>query len=272
MSRSSAKFPVAVLFVLLLLGPSVGTTAAARPQDSKVPLTHDVYDSWRSIRGAQLSDDGRWLLYAEVPGEGDAELVVRDFETGAEHRHRLGWMTSGTANVRRADAEFTADSRFVVYLAKAGIDAVKAARKDEKKPDQMPKKTLGILNLGTGEVVTVDRVKSFALPEKAGGWLAYLKDKPLEDDETKDDNKKKEKKKDHGTELAVRALSSGEQTSVASVMQMQFADDGSRLFYTVSSKEEPDTDGVYARDLADGSDYTLLAGKANYKRLTINEE
>ncbi len=305
MSHSSIKLPVAVLFVLLLLGPSVGTTSAARSQDSKVRLTHDVYDSWRSLRGATLSDDGRWLLYAEVPGEGDAELVVRNLETGSDHRQGLGWMTSGTTFVRRAEAEFTADSRFVVYLAKPGIEALKAARKDEKKPDQMPKKTLGILNLATGEAVTVDRVKSFALPEEAGGWLAYLKDKPLEDDKAKEgdkepsaegeggapeateskpepaqeepseeenDDKEKDKEKDYGTELAVRSLSSGEETSIASVMQMQFADDGSRLFYTVSSKEEPDTDGVYARDLADGSDHALLMGKGNYKRLTINEE
>ncbi len=46
MARSSRMLLV-LFFALLTAGPVAGASG----QDAKVPLTHDVYDGWRSIRG-----------------------------------------------------------------------------------------------------------------------------------------------------------------------------------------------------------------------------
>jgi hypothetical protein len=44
----------------------------------------------------------------------------------------------------------------------------------------MPKDTLGIANLISMGIVKVARVKSFKMPEKAGGLLAYQLEKPVD--------------------------------------------------------------------------------------------
>ena len=48
--------------------------------------------------------------------------------------------------------------------------------KDKKKKEDQPKKKLGIMDLSDGKVTVVERVKSFKMPEEAGGWVAYLKE------------------------------------------------------------------------------------------------
>ena len=45
--------------------------SAAQPAAAKKPITHDVYDSWKSIQGTKLSPDGVWLAYALTPQGGD---------------------------------------------------------------------------------------------------------------------------------------------------------------------------------------------------------
>src|SRR5436190_16263839 len=63
--------------------------ASARPEQAvahKKSITHDVYDSWKSIQGIRLSRDGVWLAYALTPQDGDGELVVKNLKTGAERR------------------------------------------------------------------------------------------------------------------------------------------------------------------------------------------
>ena len=56
----------------------------------KRPLTHQDYDSWRSIQNPHLSADGVYLGYALFPQEGDGEFVVRNLKTGKEWRESIG--------------------------------------------------------------------------------------------------------------------------------------------------------------------------------------
>ena len=53
------------------------------------------------------------------------------------------------------------------------------AKKDKKKADEMPKSDLGIKVLPDGEVMIIERVKSFKVSEEKGEWIAYLMEKPL---------------------------------------------------------------------------------------------
>src|SRR5690242_3130965 len=79
-------------------------TAQAPVAHVKRPLSYDVVDSWKSIQGTRLSDDGHWLAYATTaPGE-DGEVVVRDLRTGRQFIHPRG-----------TNPAFTPDSRFVVF-------------------------------------------------------------------------------------------------------------------------------------------------------------
>src|SRR4051812_24432893 len=185
----------ALAFVALLA--AMPLAQALRAADKK-PITHDVYDSWRSIQGTQLSRDGTWLVYSLVPQDGDGEIVARNLKTGTEYRHPRG----------KPPLTVTADAAYVVFTIaplKADVDK---AKKDKKKPEDQPKSGVGIMALASGQVATVDRVKSFKVPEESAKAIAYLMeplrlsgakgdDKKEPDAEKKEDTaKKKEKKKD----------------------------------------------------------------------------
>src|SRR5436309_1870472 len=63
-----------------------GAAPSAQNAPHKKPITHDVYDSWKSIQGTKLSRDGAWVAYALTLQDGDGELVVRNLKTSAEYR------------------------------------------------------------------------------------------------------------------------------------------------------------------------------------------
>ena len=69
---------------------------------------------------------------------------------------------------------FTADSHFVVFSIEPTKAELNKAKKDKKRPDDMPKNALGIMESVSGQVAKIDRVKNFQVPEDVGGFIAYL--------------------------------------------------------------------------------------------------
>src|SRR5439155_6323160 len=266
--------------VLLFLGlGAVGTSAQQRAAALKKPITHDVYDSWKSIQGTKLSRDGVWLVYALTPQDGDGQLVVRNLKTNAEHRAPRG-----------RDATITSDGKFVVFSIaplKADVDK---ARKAKKKPEDMPKPGVGIMDLATGTVTTAaERVKSFRVPEESPRFVAILTAPPERaagerssaasgsgraETETSSEegvSRKREKKKDPGTDLIIRDLATGTQTTIAEVAEYVVTKDGNWVVYSVSSKT-PANDGAFVRRISDGTSRTLLTGQGNYKGFAFDSK
>jgi dipeptidyl aminopeptidase/acylaminoacyl peptidase len=180
---------VALVCTFVLLGSAVLAQQTATQQSTAVkrPLTHQDYDSWRSIVAQQVSRDGKFVAYAYVPQDGDGEIVVRNIATGVEWRAPRGYRPPvpppddpGT-NLAEFQAEqarllrpvFTADSRFVVFSTEPTKAEVNKAKKEKKKPEEMPKNGLSIMDLANGTVTHVDRVKSFRVPEDGSGFIAY---------------------------------------------------------------------------------------------------
>jgi dienelactone hydrolase len=281
-----------IRFILVLVMCALAMAAASgQAPAAKTPLSYDAYDGWRSIQGTQLSRDGQWLVYALVPQDGDGELVALDLKTDKEYRAPRG-----------KQPVVTVDGKFVLFTVAPLKAEVDKAKKDKKKPEDQPKAGLGILDLATGEVKTVDRVKSFKVPEESGAAVAYLMEPPVKKDEekkdeakkeevkkepegrkpepkpgeskkeeVKDEKKKEEKKKEPGTDLVVRELGSGKETKVAEVVEYAWAKNGAWLTYGVSSKT-PENDGAFARETATGKTVTLLKGLGNYKGFAFDEK
>src|SRR5688572_2069572 len=65
-------------------------TAPALAQ--KKALTQADWDRWRSIQGATLSNDGKWVAYTLSPQVGDGEFVVRSTTGSAEYRVPVGYI------------------------------------------------------------------------------------------------------------------------------------------------------------------------------------
>src|SRR5215204_1810935 len=160
-------------------------TAAPAPKHA---LTHQDYDVWRSILAQQVSRDGKFVAYAYMPQDGDGEIVVRNIATGLDWRASRGYRPPlpppddpGT-NLAEFQAEqarlvrpvFTADSRFLLFGTEPTKAEVNKAKKEKKKPEEMPKNGLSIMDLSNGTVTKIERVKTFRVPEDGSGFFAYL--------------------------------------------------------------------------------------------------
>jgi dipeptidyl aminopeptidase/acylaminoacyl peptidase len=282
----SAKFLGLSLIVLALIF-LIPLASDATNKAPKRPLSHDDYDSWKSIVGASISVDGGWVLYLETPQDGEADLVVKNLKTNKIYRHTVGYSGEGTDSERAARPEFSYDSSHVVFLISPSKEEIKKAKKEkegekEEKDKEPPKKKLGIMDLTDGSVSFAERVKSFKQPEEAAGWVAYLKEAPpkakkKEDEKAKEEEKKaeeeeEEEKKKYGTPLALRSLKDESETVFEDVLDYRFTKNGKYLLYTVSSKEKPETDGVYSHSPGKGASTTLLAGKGKYSRWAMDKE
>ncbi len=253
-------------------------SASVAQAQTKRPLDHTVYDGWNSIVDQRLSDDGAWMLYALNPQDGDAELHVHSVQGATEH-----------VVARGRSARFSGDGQWVVFLIKPELAATREAKLEEKKPDQQPKDSLGILNLSTGEVTRIARVKSFEVPEEEGGWVAYLMEKELEDSEegeeepeapeepeeepAQEGEEEEDEKEDkaEGTTLVLRDLATGEEHSYERVTEYAFSEEGIYLAFAVSHEEGSDDDGVYVVRSPEGTSRSLMAGVGNYKNVTFDQ-
>jgi dipeptidyl aminopeptidase/acylaminoacyl peptidase len=135
---------------------------------SKKPLDHSVYDRWQSVQGAQLSDDGKWVVYSVNPQEGDGDMIIQSTDGNYKKTVARGYSSI-----------ITNDSRFVIFKIRPLFKDTRDARIKKKRPDDMPKDSLAIVELGKDSVWKVARVKTFKTPEKGHGWVAYHMDKAL---------------------------------------------------------------------------------------------
>ncbi|MCB0709518.1 MAG: hypothetical protein KDC15_09040, partial [Chitinophagaceae bacterium] len=136
----------------------------------KKSLTNDVYDGWKSLNERMISNDGKYVVYTINPQEGDGELVVQNIASKAKQVVDRGY-----------NAVITEDSRYVVFRIKPHFQDTRQAKIKKKKPDDMPKDSLGIIELGKEGLIKIARVKSYKTSEKGFGYVAYQMEKPEPD-------------------------------------------------------------------------------------------
>ncbi len=137
---------------------------------NKKPLTHEVYDGWKSAGERMISNNGKLVVYAVNPQEGDGELIIQNLVTHYKKIIPRGY-----------NALITDDSRFVVFKIKPLYQATRQAKIKKKKGDELPKDSLGIVQDGADSVIKIVRVSSFKAPEKSAGFVAYQLEKPMAD-------------------------------------------------------------------------------------------
>jgi dipeptidyl aminopeptidase/acylaminoacyl peptidase len=265
--------------------------AQAPATATKRALTHQDYDSWRSITAQQVSRDGKFVAYAYVPQDGDGEIVVRNIATGVDWRAPRGYRPPvpppddpGT-NVAEIQAEqarllrpvFTADSRFLVFGTEPTKADLNKAKKEKRKPEEMPKNGLSITDLANGTVTKIEKVKTFRVPEDGSGFIAYLFE-PIPEPKTDPNPQptprpgRSTKKKEYGSELVLRNMTTGAERKFSDALDFTISKDAKTLIYTVSSRKE-ETNGVYAvKTDSEDQPTALISGKGKYQRLTWDED
>ena len=161
----------------------------------KKELDHTVYDSWQSIRETSFHPQGKYIVYAIVPQEGDGTFIIRNVKTGNE-----------LSIARATQAVFTENGEYLVAKIKPSFVETRKAKIDKKKADEMPKDSLVIVELATNTIQKIPSVKNFQLAEHGNDMIVYLKDK-------KGDINKE------GSDLVMRDLSSAKEKTFSNISQ-----------------------------------------------------
>jgi hypothetical protein len=283
------------LTALCLLALLVSSSGFAQQAAAKRPLTHSDYDSWRAIQGQSLSRDGKFVAYALVPQDGDGEVVVRNLTSGVQWRAPRGAAPVNPPQ-RSPEAEpgpgagfgqgpfagrpfFTADSRFAVFQILPTKAETEKAKKEKKRPEEMPKNAMGIMDLATGEAARIDRVKSFQVPEEGAGFIAYSLEAKVEERKPEDRRpdaaaapptrgRRDPKKKEYGTDLVLRNMTDKSERTLSDALEYTISKDAKNLVFAVSSKKE-ETNGAFAvATTSADAPVALLTGKGKYTKLT----
>jgi dipeptidyl aminopeptidase/acylaminoacyl peptidase len=273
------------------------------PVTAKRPLTYDVVDYWRSIQGTRLSDDGQWLAYATTAPGDDGELVVRNLRTGQEFKHARGMSPQFTLDARfvvftiaQPKAEEERESEAAAAAGEPATETAGASR-GRGNARREPRTGFGIMALPDGQVKTFEKVGSFRIPEKSSTWVAYYKGlggaaaAGGRGGRTGGAGRaggsgaaggagagagrgaqgtNAVKRKDAGSDLVVRNLVSGDETTIADVTEYDWDKKGDWLAYAVSSTDGA-KDGVYVRHIADGAVRALHTGRGHYKGLAFDD-
>ena len=299
---------VRILAALTLCALPAGAQAPARR-----PIVQADYDIWKSVVGTTLSRDGKWLGYSLAPQVGDGELVIRATRGTTEYRLPRGFIGRPVtiASTIAVDSGFQApppafsyDGRFVAAMTYPTRAEMERARRSRRPADQ-PRNTLAIMTLADGKVTSVPRVRSFAMPREAGGWLAYLLEpadsagranraasdsaaaapaaaspggaaaipggtaRPISTDTTR---RAAGRRPETGSTLVVRDLASGNETRIEDVTAYAFSDSARWLAYTTAGRT-PEAIGAHVRALGasgPGSDIALATGRGSYRGLTFD--
>jgi len=241
----------------------------------KKPLNHTVYDSWESVGPKRLSNNGIWALYNINVQQGDTTLYVSNLKTNFK-----------LTFPRAIKGQFSQDSKFVAFIIRPFYIDLRQAKIKKKKADELPKDTLGILDLTTNTVRKFARVKSFKLPEKGFGYIAYLMDKPdtlsngagnkKKDSETDlaDEENTSAAKKTEGTDLVFRNLLTGTDKTYKYVTDYLFSKNGKLLVFTCSGSKKDKTapQGVFLLNTEKGTLKTLVKGVGSFKNFVFDED
>jgi dipeptidyl aminopeptidase/acylaminoacyl peptidase len=252
MNRLSVSGLLYAPLVAALLLPSMADGQTKRAMD------HPVYEAWDTIGGETLSPDGRWVLFNRLRYDRDAALVVR--ATGSDVEHVFA---------RGGSARFDAGSRYVAFLIRPARDSTFAARRERRPAAEMPRDTLAILDLASGQLTRVRAVQSFRVAERGGDWLAFQP--PAERSGGAGESQRAPtRRKDPGSPLMLRNLATGVERQIENVAAFVFSRDGRRLAFAAST-EDGSGDGVFIVDLERGETTPVIEGEGAYRGLAFDE-
>ncbi len=233
----------------------------------KKVLDHDDYALWNTIKSPLIAADGKHVLFSLEKGEKDNFLKVKTIEGTTIFSHE-----------RSSEGMFSHDAKHVFFTIKAWKDSVIALKSRKTKKENLPKDSLGILHIKTGDLVKIGGVKSYKIPEDWSGYIAYelaeMKNKKAATKDTVSDKKNKQKKvgKKNGYHVVLRNLKTNNEDTLKFVTNFTFAKKGKTFAYSTSGVDKNSDAGVFVIDL-EKKETTAIhsAKKAQYAQLSFSE-
>lgn len=238
----------------------------------KKTLEFSDIQQWNSIKNEALSTNGNFIVYDLEQENADSHLHLSSNkgETILEY-------------FRATKGQFTYDSNFLAFTIKPLKDSVDQMLRQKVKKDKLPKDSLGIYNLNTKELTKIGNVKSYLLPEKWSGYVAYLledikapkKEAKTDSTETKSNKKEAKPKKvsnTNGYHLVIRDLNTKAQDTFKYVTHYTFAKTGKTLAFSTTGDKDNNGEGVFIYDFTTSNLINIYSGKkAKYNKLSFSE-
>lgn len=215
-------------------------------------LDHPDFDIWNTIENPRISRNGELIMYSLEKGEEDNHLKIRDNKGELFFEHERGY-----------NGRFTYDSEFAVFTIKPWTNEVRELKRQKTKKDKMPKDTLAILNLNSKALTKIPMVRSYRLPQKWAGYIAYQLDANAVSSE-----KGKKPSAKNGYHTILRNLQTGAQDSIKYVLKYAFAEEGEVMTYALSNMAE--APGVYVNKLGSTTSQIYDVAKAKYPQMSIS--
>jgi len=238
-------------------------------KNEKIPLDHSVYDTWKDLKNAKISNNAEWISYEINPQKGDGNLYVYNLNT------------SKFDSIPRAyDAEISSNSSFIAFKIKPQILTTRKAKLDKVKKEKMPKDSIGILVFGSDTIIKYENLISYKLPEKNSNWFAFLlKKKKVENDSISNDtlskkNKEGKSKKDKvkkGDLFVINPISNKEYT-FKNVEDYFISKNGKLIGIITSTNDSIDSTRVVVFNTEKTFTKQILSKAGTSKNIIIDDE
>ncbi len=205
--------------IMLFVGLSLTFSAFSQ---QKKPLDHSVYDHWKDLKNAAISDNGNFISYEVNPQQGDGWLYLYNVKND-----RLDSLPRGYK------ASFVSNGNILVYRIKPQFEKIRHLERKKTKRNKFPTDSLSLCSTEFGVQVKFGQIQKVEIPEETSNWIAILMKKPgkskkKEKDNPEKDQKKKNKKlkKAQGAKLILYNAKSGDSVSFRHVTQFALAKNG----------------------------------------------
>ncbi|MGE5838018.1 MAG: S9 family peptidase, partial [Acidobacteriota bacterium] len=263
---------VLALLVALVAFVPIGAQAPAK-------RAFDLEDilAFRAIGTTTLSTNGQWVAYRLSPLQGDSDVVVRATSGDKEMTFPVGEGAGGAV-------AFSSDSNWIAITTALTRKEAEAARRT-RRPVQ---NSATIVNLATGDKVSIPKIRRFEFAGETGGWIALHRYGPDTGGAAgagaaegggrggrggaaaANPNAPRDTRP-RGTDLILRELKTGTEINIGNVSEFAFNKSGKYLALVIDAADQAGN-GIQIRDMSAGSVTSLDTDKAFYERLAWTRE
>lgn len=245
-----------IILIALLL------SCSALPQ-KKIISTDDLA-SWEKIENPSISKNAQFFRYELNPQRGNGVLIVRDLNSNSEFLFERGY-----------SAQFSENSRFIIFKVKPEFEKLRIASIKKTKKDDLPKDTLCLYFFESNDTIKISEADNFSLPEKNDNILVYTYKKdtvfiPKDSIEIEDTSKVKSKNKKKVDLVKIIDLSDNSFTEFIYSKEFVISKDGSKVAIVSNVPDSIPLTSVIIFDANSKSFDTLFSSTGDTKGIAIS--
>lgn len=231
-------------------------------QTSKKAMDPSVYATWKRINDTKISDDGLWVTYQQTAEELDPTL----------HLYSVAQRRTQIFN-RAKDYTLDAKAGYLIYTAELARDSSRTLQRRKVKKKDLPKDTLCIYQLATGETTYIPDLKGYKTIRKGSDYLIYqlTPHTPPKDTSGTAPELKKESK-DNGSRLIVRQLSTGHEDTLRYIVDYAVPREGYHLAAVSTGDDSLLVAGLYHYDFGSRRTRLVQASEGDFSRLSFDDQ